>query len=327
MYKLKEKPEDFIVKEIPNFEIMEKGRYPIFLLKKINYTTENAIKKIADYFHIKPKFIGYAGIKDKKAVTEQYISINILKKRFSSIKLSDIELNFLGYNDEPVYLGRLKGNSFKIKVRNLKEPNIDKLRIKSEMLIPNLFGEQRFSKNNANIGKLIIMKEFEKATKEIVKLKGNSEKLVDEHLKKHPHDYIGAIRKIQLKIRKLYIHSYQSELFNRAALTYIEQTNSKKNLELLIIGFGTEFKNKLIKEIYEKIMYEEGITLRDFIIKGMQELSSTGFTRNLYIKVNDFKIINIEKDELNEGKKKVIVMFSLPKGCYATVVIDYLLRK
>jgi len=324
MYKIKQKPDDFIVKEIPDFDIQEKGKYPIFLLKKINYTTEDAIERIAAHFHIKQKFIGYAGIKDKKAVTEQFISINVLKKKFASLQIKDIELKFMGYNDDPIYLGRLKGNIFIITVRNLKQGDIDRLKekIKSTLVIPNLFGEQRFSKNNVYIGKLLIKRNFEEATKQILKQRRKIEQLVNEHLEKHPHDVIGAIRKIPLKIRKLYVHAYQSELFNRAAVTYLGK--EKRNIKIPIIGFGTEFKNKVVSEIYKDIMVKEDITLRDFIIRGMQELSSTGNMRDVLIELHSFKIVNIDNDELNSNKEKVIVSFNLPKGCYATVVIDYL---
>ena len=94
MYKIKQQPEDFRVVEIPNYEIRDKGEYPIFLLRKRNYTTEQAIQKVADYFHIKPKFIGYAGIKDKKAITEQYISINIQNRKFQDLRQDSPSIPF-----------------------------------------------------------------------------------------------------------------------------------------------------------------------------------------------------------------------------------------
>ena len=327
MYKLKQKSEDFIVKEIPDFETKEKGRYPIFLLKKVNYTTENTIGRVADHLHIKPKFIGYAGIKDKKAVTEQYISINVLKRSFRSFKLKDIEIDFMGYNEEPIYLGRLIGNEFVITIRNLKEKDIVKLKEKTKVkpMVPNLFGEQRLSKNNSIVGKCIIKRDFEQAAGFILQGKGKTETQVHDYLQKHPTDFVGAIRKIPLKIRKLYLHSYQSELFNRAVKEYIK--TSKKNIKFPILGFGTESKNKEVKELCEEIMENEGITLRDFIIRSIPELSSAGYERDVFIELKDFKIMKIEEDELNKKAKKAIVSFSLPKGCYATVVIDYLLRK
>jgi len=93
-----------------------------------------------------------------------------------------------------------------------------------------------------------------------------------------------------------------------------------KNLKLPIIGFGTEFRNKKIKEISSKILEEEEIKLRDFIVRGMPELASEGDERNMFVNAEDINF-KTEKDELNNNKKKCIISFKLPKGSYATIVI------
>ena len=77
--KIKENPEDFVVKEISNVKL-DKGDYSIFRLKKKNYTTERAVQTIANALKIDRKRIGYAGNKDKVAVTEQNISIKHANK-------------------------------------------------------------------------------------------------------------------------------------------------------------------------------------------------------------------------------------------------------
>jgi tRNA pseudouridine13 synthase len=314
MYKIKQIPEDFVVKEIPNYEIKEKGNYPIYLLIKTNITTQDAINKVADHFDIKPKFIGYAGIKDKKAITEQYISINLLRKKLSPYTDKSISLEFQGFNDEPIYIGRLIENKFAITIRNLK---IDKIKPIKKM--PNKFGTQRFSAHNVDIGRFIIKHDFKMAVDFILKNKGTYERDVSQYLAKHPNDFIGAMRLIPLKIRKLYIHAYQSELFNEAVDSYVKE--SSKNIKIPLIGFGTESS-----DIYRGIMAREEITTRDFIIRGMQELSSEGAERNAFVTIKNFKVISKGNDELNKGKKKIIVSFSLPKGSYATEAIDYLIQ-
>ena len=74
MYKIKQIPEDFIVKEINDIILNNDGKYSYFLLKKKNYNTLNAIKAIAKKLKINEKDIGFAGNKDKEAVTKQTIS-------------------------------------------------------------------------------------------------------------------------------------------------------------------------------------------------------------------------------------------------------------
>ena len=58
MYKIKQIPEDFIVEEIPEYETQMEGEYSYFLLKKINYTTIDAIIKIAQRLRLPLKYIG-----------------------------------------------------------------------------------------------------------------------------------------------------------------------------------------------------------------------------------------------------------------------------
>jgi len=97
-----------------------------------------------------------------------------------------------------------------------------------------------------------------------------------------------------------------------------------------IIGFSFEIssvKNKILKDIIKKILEEEKITPREFIINQMPELSSEGAKRNLFFELNNLKIIGIENDELNENKKKLRINFTLPKSCYATVALEFALRQ
>ena len=289
MYKIKQKPKDFIVNEITNIKLKKKGNYSIFLLKKKNYTTEKAVQTIANKLNIPRKFIGYAGNKDKVAITIQYISIKNAKTK--ELELKDIRLDFKGYLDKPVLLGDLKGNEFVIKVISNKTP-------KKITKMINYFGEQRFSKNNKEIGKLIVKRDFKRAVDLIIK---NNEEQVKEYLSQNPTDYIGALRKVPLKILKLYVHSYQSYLWNEMVV--------KSNVKYIpIIGFGTKITEN-IKGILEK----EGITSRDFIIKQIPELSSEGVERNLFVKIKNLKIEKIEKG--------YIIRVTLPKGSYATEAI------
>jgi len=338
MYKIKQIPEDFIVKEVNEVKTDEKGRYTYFILKKRNYTTERAVSAVAHYLKTDRKNIGYAGSKDKNALTEQFISIQQQIKK-QDIKLKDIELKYFGKGNERINLGDLKGNEFIITVRNLKQYNLE---INQSLQIPNYFDEQRFSKNNAEIGRSILKKDFKKAVDLILvdysKEKNSFEKDVKEHISRLPNDFIGAIKKVPKKIRMMYVHAFQSLIFNETVSELIisETKDYKKvnysqgifvfpdkdlnNIKIPIIGFGTEFKDNKLRDISLKILEEEGIKLRDFIIRGMPELASEGDERYMFVEAEKFDL-KFEKDELNKSKKKYIISFALPKGSYATIVI------
>jgi len=307
MYKIKEKPEDFIVEEITNIEPKQKGRYSMWWMKKRELTTMDAVKKIAKKLRIKERFVGFAGIKDKKAVTKQLISISRAgKNKTEELDIEGIKLEFYGFSDKPVSLGDLEGNRFEITVRNLdKIENIENKKVK------NLFGEQRFSSQNAEIGKLMIKKDFQNAARKIAE----TEKEVAEYLDTNMTDHIGALRRLNIKILRIYVHAYQSYLWNKAA----EEIDG--DIELPIIGFDTEIEDTKIRELIEKIMKEEGITYRDFIIKEIPELSSEGGVRELFVKPQNFEILEKGEDELNQDKYKIRVRFFLPKASYATEAI------
>ena len=119
MYVIKQLPEDFNVVEKSTLNLQKQGAYGIFLLEKMNYTTERAVQQIADALHILRKAIGYAGNKDKNAITQQYISIKGKGKNAEMLRLKDLKLTFKGFSNVPLSLGDLNENHFAITIRNL----------------------------------------------------------------------------------------------------------------------------------------------------------------------------------------------------------------
>lgn len=331
MHQIKQLPEDFIVKEISNVNIGGNGQYAYYILKKNNYTTIDALQILSKKFKIPLKYFGFAGNKDKKAITEQKISIFKGKKNFENIKLNNIELKYLGNGKEPVSLGDLEGNEFTIAIRNLESNDAEKIMAlqNKKIKLPNFYGRQRFSKNNHLVGKEIIKKDFKKAVELILKNEGRIEGEIRHCLEKNRNNYAGAIRIIPLKTRKLFVHSYQSFLFNKSIDEYlkINENHKIKNIKIPLIGFNFELnsaKNAQLRKILKKILEEEKINPRDFIISQMPELTSEGGFRDLLFDVKGIEILEIKTDELNQNKKKMKIRFSLPKSCYATVVAEHL---
>jgi tRNA pseudouridine13 synthase len=303
MYKLKQLPEDFIVEELPLYEAKEKGKYTYFVLEKKEYNTEKVIQSLAKYFNIPRKNFGYAGTKDKYAVTKQYCSV---KGKIKDKDFSEFKIKVLGYLDNPISLGDHKGNKFTITIRNIK-----KLPKRKKEFI-NYFGEQRFSKHNVDIGLSILKKDFQKAAS-LIDYPG-----VQGHLQEKPNDYIGAIQKVPFKILKIYVHSVQSFFWNKVA--------EKVDAEFIpLISFDTEFENKEIEKEYQKILGEYDITLRDFAIRKISNLTPLGNTRKRISEIKNLKIGKLEDDELNNGMKKVNLEFILEKGCYATEALKAIL--
>lgn len=312
-YKIKQLPEDFVVEEISGLEPSNYGSFTYFLLIKRDYTTENAIQKLSRYFNIKRKFFGYAGNKDKKAITKQLCSV---KGKIKDLELKSLKIRVVGKGDNPISLGDLNCNRFEIVVRN-----IERLPKKIDIIL-NLFDKQRFGIKNNNhlIGKLILKKDFRRAVEFIIE--GEKKGNVLKHLSNHPNDYVGGLRLIPKKVLIMYIHAYQSYVWNRCVRDYVKSIKKLDySMEFPIVGFGTELKEDNIGRVIKGILKKDGISLKDFIVREIPELSSEGYSRKVFIEVKDLKIGNLENDGLNKGKKKVRVCFSLPKGSYATIVI------
>jgi tRNA pseudouridine13 synthase len=360
MVKIKQIPEDFVVKEIfekkkggeKNKEI---GFYVWCDLTKRNYDHFRCLKILAKLLGVSIKRFGYAGVKDKRAVTTQKISIwNVSIEKLEKISIKDIKLSNFEIKKERINLGDLKGNEFKVTIRDVdpeKKENIEKNleRVKRSGFI-NFFGEQRFGlrKNTHLIGKAIIKnqlkeavwlyltyegdgkkevkkfrenliknKDFKKALKEIPK-NLRYEKILLEHLVNKKNDYAGALRKLPKKLRLLFVHAYQAHLWNEIA-------KLAKGKTLPLIGFDTKISRYKDKKLIEKILETEGVNLSDFKIKSMPELSCEGSERERVAKPKKLKWM-WDKDELNEGKIKCILTFELPSGAYATTFLKDVLK-
>ncbi|MBU0628409.1 MAG: tRNA pseudouridine(13) synthase TruD [Nanoarchaeota archaeon] len=320
MYAIKKTPEDFIVKEIAELSLKDAGDYLIYVLKKRNYTVMRAIGQIANVLRINPKEIGFAGIKDKNAITEQFISIRYARKEnIDRVRLKDISLEFKGYSDKPIVLGNLIENEFIITVRDLTDKEISslitKIKNNKKLMMPNLFGEQRFSEKNTEIGRFLVKCDFENALKTVLETNPDYKEQIEESLERNPKNFVIALKIIPRRLLMLYVHAYQSFLWNMCLEEYTKK--NKKNIEIPIVGFGTEIEDGKIDKIIGKIMKKEKINFRSFINRPIPEISPEGSLRNAFAEIEELKI-------LEAGKDFVKLSFKLKKGSYATVAVDFL---
>jgi tRNA pseudouridine13 synthase len=148
---IKASPEDFIVEEAWDEKGYEGGRYLVLEVRKTDWDTHHLIRELARQLRISQKRIGWAGTKDKRAVTSQRISVmNLDESALKRITLPDIEIKVLGKTNRSVGLGDLLGNRFTIKISQMACPDpSDALsrtatEISKHRGVPNYFGIQRF---------------------------------------------------------------------------------------------------------------------------------------------------------------------------------------
>jgi len=366
--KIKEKPEDFVVEEIIDLPELTEGEYTYFWLTKKNWTTVRAIQQIAKRCGVSIKRFKFAGTKDKFAITKQLVSVwKVEPPKLERVNLADIDIEVIGRCDERVSLGDLKGNKFAIMIRDLSKKELEAVRERKEIVsggFPNYFGEQRFGRGNTHlVGKSILSGDLEGAVKlilakvsegeleetkkfrelcannwgdwsvllkEVPKYLGIESSLLN-YLIKNKTDFGGALRKLPKKIRKLYVHAYQSYLFNKALSEYIKRKYESEcldffdfelcfpkemvfeEIDLEVPGCSTFFGTSEFDIILKDLLKEDGIDLSDFECKRMPELRSEGVKRKGFIKPDDFSIKDMDGD--------LRVSFYLTKGAYATILI------
>jgi tRNA pseudouridine13 synthase len=330
---IKKHPEDFIVEEIPAFDLKDNGQYGIYKMTKKSLNTEEAISIIVRRFGIDRRKIKYAGTKDRNAVTMQYISIQD-KRQFNG-KEENLELRYIGRSEDPLSLGTLQGNRFEIIARELSNAEMTTFTSHKQdqvQNIPNYFDEQRFSKHNFEIGLSILKGKFNEGAQLLVQSTNNKE--FHEHIQKNPKDLIGAIRRLPTKILSMYIHSVQSYIFNEALSRKLKESDCyavKYSLGTFIfpleeseflssappiplVGFDYDQSNIDVN----KIMQELDLVPKNFIIRSIPELSAETSMRNAFTTVSDFSSETIDDQTIK-------LRFSLQKGSYATIVVKGLL--
>lgn len=262
--KLKKAREDFIVEEINDFEIKKSGDYKLYQLKKIGVETISLISELERKNNISRKFIGIAGIKDKHAITYQYLTIPT-KYEFKATEGQGYSIKFLGFVDKQIETGDLMRNKFTLTIRDLDTKhleNIDeKIKFVKENGVPNYFDSQRFGStiNGIFIAKFLIKEDYEGALKnyfltqfnninpgsKIIKEKHeilnnwkNFEniKLTNLDFRRIQEEYVktkswkSAYKMIPSKLKEMFVISYQSYLWNNSIKELINKNFEQKEI-------------------------------------------------------------------------------------------------
>ena len=143
--KLRRLPEDFQVDELSSFAPTG-GRFALFRLTKRSIGTPEAIEALARRWDVPRKRIGYGGLKDRHAVTAQYITVENGPRQ--SLEQENLEAEYLGQAGRPFTPHDIAGNRFQIVLRHLRPDETDGVeQALAEAIrdgIPNYFDDQRF---------------------------------------------------------------------------------------------------------------------------------------------------------------------------------------
>ncbi len=337
----KQSKEDFTVDEIPLYEFSGEGEHLILKVRKKDLTTWDMVSIIANHIGCKSRDIGYAGLKDKNAMTIQHISLHRkYEELIDTLSHPQIKILEKTYHNNKIRIGHLKGNKFFIRLKRVQPLNNRKLQSALQQIatlgMPNYFGFQRFGIDGDNY------------------LKGKD--IID-----------GKLKEKNKKLKQMFINAYQSYLFNSWLSKRIElgkiidnfkadEITSKVNLNIETIKSIQKQKHplKVLKGDvmshypYGKIFYVENLEeesdkffQRDRVPTGLlsgkkakhaiedalvfekefiENMDEQGSRRFAWIFPQ-----NIQSD-YKEEKAWFELSFELPKGSYATELISELIH-
>src|SRR4051795_7960338 len=152
---IKERAEDFFVQEVPLYEPSGEGEHVYAEIQKVGLTTFEVISRVARALGVPSREIGYAGMKDARAVTRQVLSVaGTTPEAVMSLRVPDVAVQWAARHTNKLRLGHLRGNRFAIKIRDVEPTGVLKIRPAIDELIrrgmPNYFGEQRFGRRGDN---------------------------------------------------------------------------------------------------------------------------------------------------------------------------------
>ncbi len=257
---IKARSEDFFVQEIPLYEPSGDGEHVFCEIEKVGIPTFTAIDWIARGLDVPTREIGYAGMKDAKAVTRQTLSIwGTTPEAVMGLRLQGLKVLWAARHGNKLRLGHLAGNRFAIKIREVQPTDVVKAKTIMETLerrgIPNYFGEQRFGRraNNDKFGAALIRSDNVEVLRlllgdpmdgldnnKIMNARKAFEARDNEASMKHWPRSAGlerrilarlmktrkpgmAVRAIDEKLRRLWINALQSKIFNNILAMRVDE--------------------------------------------------------------------------------------------------------
>jgi len=249
---LKRSPEDFRVDEVPLYLPCGEGEHLYLRVWKRGIATFEAVRRIASALRVDERSVSYAGLKDARAITTQWICVpGAAEERAKDLSVPGLAVLEAKRHTNKLRLGHLRGNRFSLVVRDAPQGALERAEPIVDLLVrrgaPNYFGEQRFGTRGQGhlCGEAIVRRDYEAFVRHLVggppglerdpRLHearehfnaGRVQEAYDAMPMKHRTekkclhallrfgDAERAYFSIPKRMRQMYLASFQSDLFNR----------------------------------------------------------------------------------------------------------------
>lgn len=350
------KPEDFIVEELALYEPTGTGTHTFFAIRKRNLGTLEAINRIARDLQVHTRQFGYAGLKDKNAVTTQVLSVEgVLPERVLKIEQPDIEVLWAERHPHKLRVGHLRGNRFQIILRDIPHDTLPLVESVMKRMategVPNRFGAQRFGNKNDShlVGKALVKADWETVVRYMLTDDALQDddvaRRVQRELARKPAEKV--VMGVPHRLRKLYLSAYQAYLFNcilkkrapclgkllegdiavkhanGAPFLVTDATTEQSRADAFeispsgpIFGYKMRLPTGTVLTLETSLLADEGIRFEAF--RKVVGIRLPGTRRPLRMQMQLHEVSAVNDDGVQLG-------FTLPAGGYATVVLEELM--
>jgi tRNA pseudouridine13 synthase len=151
---LKREPEDFVVEELPAYQPCGEGEHLFLWIEKRDVSAEDLVAHLARSLNMRREDVGVAGLKDRRAVTRQFVSVPATcETHLGAVETRGICVLQATRHRNKLRAGHLKGNQFGVLVRDVVSDGLgiaeSVARVIRERGFPNYYGEQRFGVGGA----------------------------------------------------------------------------------------------------------------------------------------------------------------------------------
>ena len=316
---LKAECADFVVKEQLGYDMSGDGEFVAVKVRKTDCNTLFVGEQLAKFAGISARNMSYAGLKDRKAVTEQWFSLQMPGQPtpdFSQFSLEGVEILDVTRHQRKIRIGSLQGNHFEILLRNTEET--DELKVRLDFLakngFPNYFTEQRFGRDGNNLTQALRWANGE------IKVKDRNK-------------------------RSFYLSAARSEIFNLIVAKRIELGLAQQVLNGDILQLNGSHSWFVVNESEDLAQLQQRLAQQDVLLTapliGEEEKSAVDFEHEIFAQHQ--ALFALMRQERMKAARRPILMqpqqfqwqfepnglrlqFDLPAGSYATALIRELVN-